>query len=438
MRVRTTGSRVHRLWKCPPSVVLPQIEEVDVDKPLADRGKIIHAFLERVRLIGREAALAEVPQEHRLICELLDLEALPVRLAAEVAFLYDVKARTAREIGRSIGRDYDGHLRRTGQAPVGPNEIPCTIDLVGLMKYGADGSDSGYIGDYKSGRTRYPAPDKFGQTLLAALCVLKVYEVRDVVVELIYIRSDGDHFGARRLVDEWDLETFADELERAWDLAAAAELDLEAGRGVAVNEGPHCEYCEAYKNCPAKVALVKSLPSELAALGYTAPVIAGEEPPALGTVAAGGITRARAADAWMVTERLIDILKRIQEEICGMSAFDPIELPDGRVIGRLVTRRELLVGKVANQVIREWFGEEAAREATELKVSKDALREAVVEHVNAAKERGEKLTIQSKKGTGVLDRALAEIKRRGGIEEHVSDNLKPHVPRKKSLPSGEL
>lgn len=446
MKIRSTGSKVHRVWKCPPSAVLPQIETIDEERPAADRGKAIHAFLERVAVIGRAAALAEAPRELQTLLECLDLDSLPIHLATEVAFLYDYRARTAREIGRSIGRDYAGHLERTGQAPQGPTELALTIDLAGVGAYGSAvaggiGHRRGYAGDYKSGHTRYPPPDRFGQTLLAALCVLKAYDCADVVVELIYIRADGNHFTARRLVDEWDLEIFADELAAAMDLVDYAEAEYLANRGVPVREGPHCDHCPAFRQCPAKVALVRAIPAELASLGFTGPVIAGAARPALGTVAAGGLQRAKAAEIYMTVERIEEVLAIVKSEICNLAAHEPIDLPDGRVIGRLQTRREGLDGRIANAVIAQWFGAEAADRATDYKVSKEALREEVAAYVRRRKAEleatgeasTERLVIESKKGDGVFDRILAELRRRGGVEVTETDAIKAHVPKRKAL-----
>lgn len=42
-----------------------------------DRGAAIHAFLLRACSIGRAAALATVPEEHRAACAVLDVEELP-------------------------------------------------------------------------------------------------------------------------------------------------------------------------------------------------------------------------------------------------------------------------------------------------------------------------------------------------------------------------
>jgi hypothetical protein len=395
------------VWKCPPSIVLPQIDD-DERSPMADRGVAIHAFLERCRVIGVEAAIAEAPAELELLLRCINIDELPTHLATEVAFLYDYKARTAREIGRNIGRDYAGHLRRTGQAPIGDAEIALTIDLVGCEPT-RPGQVLGYVGDYKTGWTKYPAPDRFGQTLLAALCVRHVYKCDRVVLELLYVRSDGDHYAARRTCDDWDLDIFADELAAAMDLVDHAAAEYQAGRGLMLTEGPHCDHCPAYKQCPAKIALVRSIPAELAAI----------------EASSGAMSRERAAEIWLVCERIGEVLSRVKDEICMMAAHNPIELADGRVIGRLVTEREGLNGQIVADVLTSWYGREAADAVVELRATKKSL----VEELARRKAEGE--VMQSKKGTGLVDRVLEEIRKRGGIEISTSDSVKPHVPRKR-------
>lgn len=436
--IKVTGSKVHRLWKCPPSIVLPQIETTEVH-PLANRGRDVHAYLDEVPKIGVDAALIRAPEDLRPFLMLLDLDALPLGVATEVAFLYDWRARRAREIGRSIGRDYVGHLERTGQAPIGPTEIAATIDLFGAGTL-AEGIRA-YVGDYKTGRSKLPAPDQYGQTMLAALCARSVLTANgeafhDCVVELIYIREDGESYPARRNVDDWDLDTFADELAASFELADYSEAEFLAGRGVPVREGPHCAYCPAYKQCPAKIALVRALPRELGALGITREVLAGAEP-APGTIAAGGaIPRERASEIWMAIERMTDILGRIKQEITGLAAFGDIDLPDGRVIGLKTWTRETLDGAKAAALIEQWFGAGARDKAIKISVSKDALATSVTDHVAAEKARGvpaKELVIQSKKGTGILDRITEELRRRGGIDSTTTTEVKPHVPRRKAL-----
>lgn len=405
--LRTTGSKAHRAWKCPASLVLaPITEEVSSDD--AKRGTAIHAFLERVRVIGLEAAILEAPLELRPFLLAIDFESLPTHLATEVAFLWDYKARTAREIGRNIGRDYDGHLARTLQEPRRDTEIPLTIDLVGVDT--ANGI--GYVGDYKTGRTRYPPPDQFAQTLIAALCVREVYGVATVRLEVIYIGYDADDFRERAVVDAWGLDDFADELERALDLAEVYELEHKAGRPIPLNVGDHCDHCDAFKHCEAQTGLVRKLPATVDAL-----------------LASGYLTRDRLVDAWHQCERLKQLITAIQSEICMASTREPggLDLGDGTVLGPVEDRREKLVGAIAANVVERHYGKAARDEAVTITMSKEKLREVV------AKNRKEGEKISTKKGDGVLDKIEAEIKRAGGVDVTITSRISVRKA-KKQLP----
>lgn len=422
-----TGSKAHRVWRCPPSIVLPQVDsptppEVDLART---HGKVIHRYVERCGTVGAAEALAEVPDEVLPLVKALDLDELPIHLATEVSYAYDWRARTARELGRNLDRAYTipGYLASIGVAELGPTEIALTIDLAGGQVIDG-GRRRGYAGDYKSGHTKYPPPNEFAQTLLAAQCMRLLHDFDDVIVELIHVHRGGTHHKVRRFVDGWDLDTFADDFEAAMELVDYSAAELAAGRGVPVREGPHCQHCDAFQNCPAKVALVRSIPAELASIGVALSDRPEAKPGEL-MIQRGAITVERAAEVWTLLERISEVIDRAKEEICGLASRNgDIPLPDGRVIGRIYTERESLDGKVAAAVLEQWYGPEAVAEAVELSMSKDALRKAVV----ARKKPGEK--IETKREDGVFDKIMAEIRARKGVGINSTDTVKPHMPRR--------
>jgi len=194
-RLRLSGSKIHRVWRCPASAVLPQDTSDDREartEPARGRGKAVHSYLERVRSVGREQALGEVPAEVLPLCKALVIDELPTHLATEVAYAWNWRTRTARELGRNLGhRDYDA----LPNPPDRSCEIPCTLDAVGMGVFKRkDGSElrRGYNGDYKVGHTRYPRPDSYGQTLLGGCCIRSVMNLDDVTLELLHIDEDGD------------------------------------------------------------------------------------------------------------------------------------------------------------------------------------------------------------------------------------------------------
>lgn len=418
--MRVTGSKIHRIWKCSASAVLPQ-HAMDVDRPewepMRTKGQGVHGFLEVVGKVGRGAALADAPADVVPMLEALDLENLPVGLATEVSFAWNWQTGGVRELGRNLPRLPTGAVDYAAAGVDWSCEVPLTIDVMGV---GLSTFRRGYVGDYKSGHTKYPAPDMFGQTLLAAVCVAKVYGCDDVVVELLHIHDNGGHHAVRRIVNDWDLQAFEAGLQQAMATISVAR-NSEPYVGVLLDpvEGPWCDYCPAFRGCPAKLALVRAIPRELIQLG-----VEREQADGSLTLTPGALTIRNAGAAWEAIERIENVLARAKEEICSIGAFEAIPLSDGRVIGRLVTERRGLNGKVAAELLRERYGT-AAAEYIEESVTLAAMRQAVVKHIRP----GEK--IETKAKTGMYDRLLVEVEQRGGLEMKVTDAVRPHVPKKK-------
>jgi len=430
-RPRTTGSKAHRAWKCPASVVLPQCEDDDQEErsdPARRRGKAIHRYLERVREIGHDDALSEATVEHMghdeaflTLINALDLDALPVFLSTEVAFRYNWRTGLAIELGRNLDRAYDS----TEHGPPGPDHIDLTIDIDGIEDR-PDGR-RGLASDYKSGHTKYPAPDRFAQTMLAAQCVRVVYGCVDVVVELIHIHDDGTHHSVRRIVDEWDLDAFVADFRASRELIDHWEAEYRAGRPLGLHEGPHCNYCPARKQCPAKVALVKSIPAELVAMGVESHSFDDQNgtPTTELQVRPGALTVRNAADAWMMVERIEGVLGEIKKQLCGIAWNESIPLPDGRVLGRQETERRKLIGPKAASVLAELYGQQEAMRALTITTSISAVRTLVVAH------KQPKQKIETRKGDGALDLVLAQMAKAGAIETKPTEVVRPHVPKKK-------
>jgi len=415
--MRITGSRVHRVWKCPASAALRQFSD---DSPAAEpapargRGKAIHAFLQRVGTVERAQLLADAAPELVPLLEALDLENLPVGLATEVSYAWNWRERTARWLG--VDFRYDRRVawitttRRSRHPSTGIprsharwtwSEPPaCAAPPVGRRGYVGG---RGYVGDYKSGHSKYPAPDMFGQTLLGAACVAPVYGCDDVVVELISIHDNGGHHTVRRIVNTWELDDFAAELYEAMERATTAQFEGWPNpweEEPQPKEGTWCEYCPAYRGCPAKLALVRALPAELALLG-----VAPERGLILDPTA---LTVSNAAGAWMAIERIEEVLGEAKAELCRLAWHETIPLADGRVLGRLETSKRAVNGKLAAELLERRYGVAERHLRAKVSVTLEALRQAAAAHL----QKGEKL--ETKSGTGVYDRMLDELERDGG------------------------
>lgn len=412
--IELSGSRIHRVWRCPASAVYPQDSDEDLEakhEPARNQGKAVHRYLERVKAIGREAALDEVADSKvRELCNALDLDNLPAHMATEVAFAYNWRLRGARELGRNLGhRDY----RALGVDPT--CEIGITVDATGTQ------GRRGYVGDYKKGHTRYPRPGEFGQTLLGAQCARLVWDLDDVIVELLYIDDNGQAIPVRDTVDSWALDVFGDEIAATMESLPVLEARYSAGAGLAGNQGPHCHHCAAYKHCSAKVGLLRALPEELAKVGVEVDMFG------VWTSDTRALTAAAAAAWWHSIEAIEDVVAKVKSEICNLGYVSPIDLGDGRWIGQYETKRRHVDGRTAVRVLADDYGKEEALAAAELKVTLSAIESVVRKHI----KQGQKMT--SKKGDGLVDRILQRIDKAGGLASDVTAACGPHKRPGKKL-----
>jgi hypothetical protein len=306
-------------------------------------GNARHAFLARIGEVGSEAALLEVPEEHRDACAALPLDdmslAIATGLAAEVAFAYDVARGTAREIGRDIGRAY-GEL--------GTHELAGTADVIGLD------AERVLVIDWKSIGSRDRARDSI-QLRLLALAASRAYGRSLATVEIVKLGDGGEVYRSRHEYDELDLDTFALEL-RAWHEGAAAGGDL--------SEGSWCDRCPSYSHCPAKSALAVQL-------------AAGE---AMSIESMLPLTPERAGIAWSKLRSARTLLAHIERAV--VATLDEnggsLPLPGGRELRRVAKPGvERLDGAVVHQAVAELYGREVADRAVEMAASKASIKRAI-------------------------------------------------------------
>jgi hypothetical protein len=92
---------------CPPSYALPESERVQDDD--ADRGTMVHTFLELVQTSSRDVVLASTPEAVREICAAIDMRDVP-KGEAEIAYVYDVESGEVQKLGRIAHRGYEAAL----------------------------------------------------------------------------------------------------------------------------------------------------------------------------------------------------------------------------------------------------------------------------------------------------------------------------------------
>lgn len=214
----------------------------------------------------------------------------------EVAYVLDVKNRTARCVGVNVGRAY-GEL--------GPYEIGLTIDLE-CRKGGV-----WWVVDWKSRERVTPAARNW-QLRCAALAVLATKNVSHVNVALGYL-DDSDLDGPAT-VDAFDAPGLWSDLERLVDR-------IEKMRGAAnpdVNAGSWCKYCPAMPHCPAHRNLALMVLGEIDKLNVEGAVAALSDE-ALGR-------------AYEKAKIIAKVLDRFEESVKMRAKAAPILLPDGKML----------------------------------------------------------------------------------------------------------
>lgn len=368
--MRVTASGLERALRCRGSRHLPTISSTS---GAAERGTWRHAFLARVQVVGADAALAEVPDEHRDACAALPLDELPTDLTAELAFGYDVASGKARIIGTNLERNY---------GVLGDAEIAGAADVVGLRDQPLAGR-SILVLDWKSIGHRARARDSI-QLRFLALAASRAYGIEAVRVEIVRLGDGGEVYRDWHAYEALDLDVFAAEL-RAWH---AVLPDDHAGDDF--HEGPWCDRCPSFAYCPAKSLLALEV----------------AEGRVLDTpVATMPLSPERAGIAWQRAKLARKMIEHVERAcIATLEEHGSLPLPDGKsLVRRTVPGNEKLAGEVVYQVVTEKHGAELARRAVEMTATKAGLKEALRP---LGTKRGQLTRLESE----VLD----EVRKRGG------------------------
>jgi hypothetical protein len=323
-----SGSGTLRAIECPASMVLPQSDDAGSDA--AGAGTNVHAFIDRAADVGRDGALAEVfatDQRGRDIAEAIDLGALPVDLMSaerELALAYDAGTRVARRLVDGDGSPILNREYERAVPPLGPREIPMTLDAVEWTAF-----DEVTVTDWKSGQ---PHPGYREQVTLGVLAVLALPEVTfpcRAVGQLVYLRGGVN-------VDRWDV-TNADVGNMAEAVANAVDT-AEALRGRVVRRddvspGEHCRWCSSRDACPE----YGDVGRELATI---------EPASMLDAFRAQLSTPDGAANAVLRLPIIEDVVAQMRAELDAAAMRSPIALPDGSNYGPVTERGDRYVSDV--------------------------------------------------------------------------------------------
>jgi hypothetical protein len=378
--------------------------------------------LELVPKLGEAKALESVVEQYRERCEQIQLDGLPLDPAVyrqEQAFAFDVATGKSRWLGSSLNRRY-GELAAT--------EIPCTLDVVGNI----DGV--GVVKDYKCEgyESFHRAPLENSQLLFGALCLERLDAGgREYELSLIHIRPDGSHWEERapRRIDCFDLDAFAQRLQRVVERVRRAEEQYYAGKVLNVSRGPWCRYCPATVHCPAVVSLIHA-----AASNPEATLASMREAWAAGSTGSLDERKVAAAVAY---QRLADLkagMKELSTALWQFASENDIVLPDGRIYGSVERTKDELDARETRKLLAEKYSPDTADLACSFDTSKAAVERAVkgiwakrVAEWKTAKEAGQ-TSPEDKKPTlsGMVREVLGELQKRGGMKTRLQRQTRLH------------
>lgn len=242
-----SGSEGDRVATCPASAVMPHAKKGGA---YAVEGTQIHEILEiaGTRPEDVQAALDCLPDKVKERAGNIDLEAIFADYQSwrcEVAMAWNFRTWTARELGAGMGRKYD----------VTEDEIPLTLDIFGLTKYGV-----WRVEDYKTG-LNLGSVKSLWQMRLGVLCVASLVGLEpgaSIEVQITYIEQDGKRVPKLAVFTYEELKEVAVELDGVIGKIVAARDDYANGREPTLYPGDCCRYCPSFFACPYNTALVKA------------------------------------------------------------------------------------------------------------------------------------------------------------------------------------
>ena len=336
-----TASALGRIEKCNASALLPQT--TGSRNAWTDAGSARHAFLEAVPKVGREAALAAVPEAHRASCAILNLERLPVdakEYAAEVAYAMNWRTGEVRELGRGLARDY-GELD--------PDEIPGTCDVEGLT------ATHVILLDFKGAHAKLDDPSDSMQMLFLAYCASRLRNRDAAFVGHVRLRDDGEPWYFVEELGPMKLDAIEMRIRSLMLRLEALKTLKDSGAQVNVVEGDHCGRCNAFHSCPAKTRLARAIAyGEVVEKGFNLE----------------GFPTLTNDDAVKVIERLkaIDeVSARVWKAVKELAKLEAIRMPDGKVYGKVEVTTETVDPAEGGRILAAEFGPDIADAATEIK-----------------------------------------------------------------------
>lgn len=328
-----SASHTERTFACPASLVLPRVRRPSPD---ADRGHGGHRFVRAVLSgIPVEKALESVDESLRSLCRAIDWRKLGADLhdvRGEVSYALDVRARTARELGVDIGRDYAGAASRAG-APLGEWEVPGSDDIEGTRFDGVP-----VVLDMKFGFGDVTEPEDNGQGLYFGAARSILTGAPEVEFRLARVHTDGGITIQSTVYTRFEIDSYLDEYEEALERVRQTRRVYLARGAVSVAEGTHCNYCDAFDSCPGKQALARSMLGDIVDLHGRIQAMSLED----------------AGRAWVKAhDEIAPLLKIVIDALKERAGREPIPTRPGKVLREVQSGRRDFSDKAAIALLKQ-------------------------------------------------------------------------------------
>lgn len=337
-----TASKLELLERCPAAGALSSVWTTSTDDQLA--GTARHRFIQRAREIGRDEALAEVPDDApwRAQCEALVLDGVPAG-DHEIAFAYDVTTDTARCLGSWIDRAYK----------VSDSEVSGTADLVCPP---TEERPRWLVIDFKGDEEVTSAAHNI-QLGFYALCVARAHQVDDVDVAIVYLGHNGDLRWDRTSLGPFDLEGMAARIRDVHAAVHAARARVAERGPLDYSTGLHCRRCASLTFCPAQTTLLRAFL---------------DDPPSPESLAP--LSDEDAGRAWVRFKVTGEQHELVRAAISHRAMRAGLPLPDGdRLMPVQVPQRTVVLQK-AETLLRARFGNDQVNAALNRTLTIEKLR----------------------------------------------------------------
>lgn len=394
--MNVTASKLELLERCPAAGALPAVWTESTDDQLA--GTARHRFVQRAREIGRDEALAEIPDDApwRAQCEALPIEDLPSG-DHELAYAYDVATDGARCLGAWIERAYQ----------VGPTEVSGTADLV--CPPTAE-RPRWLVVDFKGEEEVTPAATNL-QLGFYGLCVARVQCVDEIDVAIGYLGHGGAIRWDRATLGPFDIEAVAERVRSVHVAVEAARALLAEGGTPDFATGLHCRRCPALTMCPAQVALVREVALSVRPEATDAGAVVQRM-----TASLAPLSDEDAGRAWVRVQLLEELIGAMKASLRARAEVKGLPLPDGEQLMPVEVLRRSLVLDKAMPLLRVRFGDQV---------------DALVERTLSADAVG-KLSRQVAPGKGqkkALEELWGALAEAGAVKRSMHIQLRVKKPR---------